>query len=111
MKLKEIKTVELIPTAPFNFDATLHKPDHFTSGDNYWEPGIRWQTWWLQGVNFGLKFANKGITDKPKVLVTIYASSQPGDELLESLIEEIKYRYNLELDLGNFYKQFSQDKD
>ena len=34
-------TVELFPKAPFNFDATMHKPDHFPSSDNEWEPGIR----------------------------------------------------------------------
>jgi hypothetical protein len=41
MKLRNIETIELEPTAPFNFDATFHKPDHFTSGDNYWESGVR----------------------------------------------------------------------
>lgn len=41
MKLRKLKTIELEPGAPFNFDPTFHKPDHFTSGDNYWEPGIR----------------------------------------------------------------------
>lgn len=39
------KTVEIKPTSPFAFDPTFHKPDHFTSGDNYWESGTRWQTW------------------------------------------------------------------
>lgn len=27
------------PVAPFNFDATFHKPAHFPSGDNFWELG------------------------------------------------------------------------
>ena len=111
MQLRKIEGVEIIPSVPFDFDSTFHKPDHFTSGDNDWEPGIRWQTWWLKGVNFGLKFENKGITDKPKVRITVYSFSKPGKELLDSLIKEIKYRYNLELDLGDFYQQFSQDKD
>ena len=56
MKLKRICQKELIPTAPFDFDSTFHKPDHFTSGDNYWEKGIRWQTWWWEGIDFGDKF-------------------------------------------------------
>jgi len=40
MKLKKIDSKEIIPLTPFDFDSTFHKPDHFTSGDNYWEPGV-----------------------------------------------------------------------
>ena len=39
--LKVKQTLELVPTAPFNFDATLHKPDHFPAADTTWEPGTR----------------------------------------------------------------------
>lgn len=110
MKIEQQAQIELKPTAPFNFDATFHKPDHFTSGDNEWQKGVRWQTWWWQGEKFGLKFENKGTVDKPKILVNVYAASKPAKRLLDSLIEEIKYRYNLYLDLIPFYKQFSKDK-
>ena len=27
--LEANRVVELVPKAPFNFDATMHKPDHF----------------------------------------------------------------------------------
>ncbi len=111
MEIKRVNQVILRPTAPFNFDATSHKPDHFTSGDNCWEKGVRWQTWRWQGKEFGLKFENKGTVEKPKILVTVYAASRSDKKLLDSLIEEIKYRYNLNLDLNGFYKQFSKDKD
>jgi len=30
MKLQKIETIELEPSAPFNFNPTFHKPDHFT---------------------------------------------------------------------------------
>ena len=55
MKLRKIAVLELAPTAPFQFDPTFHKPDHFTSGDNHWEPGVRWQTWRWAGECIGLK--------------------------------------------------------
>jgi len=45
IKLKLQKSLTIRPTKPFAFDPTFYKPDHFTSGDNYWESGIRWQTW------------------------------------------------------------------
>jgi len=110
MKLKKIKSVELTPKAPFNFDPTFHKPAHFPSGDNFWQPGIRWQTWFWQGKQLGLKFQNLGTVAKPKIRVDIYYQSKLTQEFISSLIKEIKYRYNLDLDLTDFYKHFKNDK-
>jgi len=110
MKLKKVQSVELRPLAPFNFDATFHKPDHFTSGDNKWLPGIRWQTWFWQGKQLGLKFINKGEIDIPKIQVDIYYTNKLDKDFIKSLTSEIEYRYNLQLDLSNFYKKFRNDK-
>lgn len=101
--------ITIRPTAPFLFDATFHKPDHFTSGDNLWQPGIRWQTWLQDGVPLGLKFENKGTTAKPRVRVAIYAAKNLRRDFIASLTEEIRYRYNLDLDLKPFYAQFKTD--
>src|SRR5512147_2399597 len=98
MKLRRIKTVEIKPTAPFSFDPTFHKPDHFTSGDNYWEPGVRWQTWAWSGRCLGLKFLNRGTLNDPRVEIDVYADRRLNDTLIASLVEEIQYRYNLQLD-------------
>jgi 3-methyladenine DNA glycosylase/8-oxoguanine DNA glycosylase len=110
MKLRKVKTVLLEPTVPFHFDSTFHKPDHFTSGDNDWQPGIRWQTWAWAGECFGLKFQNMGTVDEPKLEIDIYAGHPISDSTISSLIQEIKYRYNLELDLSGFYNAFRKDK-
>ena len=34
LTLRHWRTVELRPRAPFHFDSTMHKPDHFPSRDN-----------------------------------------------------------------------------
>ena len=109
MKLQKITTLELAPTAPFQFDSTFHKPDHFTSGDNHWEPGIRWQTWRWAGECFGLKFQDRGTISQPRLLVDVYTSHKVSEPTFTSLVEEIKYRYNLDLDLRDFYKAFRKD--
>lgn len=109
MNIKKIYTVEIIPTKPFNFDATFHKPDHFTSGDNYWEKGIRWQTWLWKGKSLGLKFINSGITESPRLTVEIYYTEKLTPKFINSLKKEIKYRYNLDLDLKDFYRNFKND--
>lgn len=109
MKLRKIKSIEIEPTAPFSFDPTFHKPDHFTSGDNCWEPGIRWQTWSWSKERLGLKFQNQGTVSKPNLQVDIYADHKIADQGIASLVDEIKYRYNLGLDLTDFYKAFAKD--
>ncbi len=110
IKLKLQKTIKVRPTKPFNFDPTFHKPAHFTSGDNLWEPGIRWQTWNWKKVLLGLKFINKGGIFSPLIEVKIYSKKKLNKDFIDSLIEEIKYSYNLNLDLKDFYKKFKKDK-
>lgn len=110
MKLKFRKKLEIKPTKLFDFDSTFHKPDHFTSGDNLWEPGIRWQTWNWEKIPVGLKFINKGLILDPLIEVKIYAQKRLSKDFINSLIEEIKYSYNLNLDLKDFYKSFKNDK-
>jgi 3-methyladenine DNA glycosylase/8-oxoguanine DNA glycosylase len=110
MKLKKISSIEIIPTAPFAFDSTFHKPDHFTSGDNYWQPGIRWQTWNWQGKQLGLKFINAGSTEQPKIIVEINYQDILEDRFIRSLMDEIRYRYNLDLDLSDFYAELANDR-
>ena len=109
-KLKLVKTMIIYPKSPFHFDSTFHKPDHFTSGDNIWKTGIRWQTWFWQGKKLGLKFTNKGTLNKPKISVSVYCSKTLSEKYIASLKEEIIYRYNLNLDLKPFYKKLQNDR-
>ncbi len=110
IKLKLQKTTKVKPTKPFAFDPTFHKPGHFVSPDNYWEPGIRWQTWNWQGVPLGIKFINKGTISNPLIGIKIYGKEKLPEDFVSSLIEEIKYRYNLDLELKDFYKTFEKDR-
>jgi len=110
MKIKKVHSIELLPTAPFNFDATFHKPDHFTSGDNEWKKGIRWQTWYWEGKQLGLKFINKGTASKPKIQVDIFFTKKLDKAFIKSLSDEIEYRFNLRLKPDGFYSQFKNDK-
>jgi hypothetical protein len=104
MQLRKIKTLEIVPTAPFYFDPTFFKPDHFTSGDSHWEPGTRWQTWSWEGEHLGLKFRNQGSISKPRLQIDVYGGHKMADQVITSLADEIRYRYNLDLNLSDFYK-------
>jgi len=109
-KLKLLKSIKISPTKPFDFDSTFHKPDHFTSGDNLWEKGIRWQTWNWQGEKLGIKFINRGTTANPLVEIKIYTKKKYSKDFIDSLVDETKYLYNLDFDLKPFYQKFKNDK-
>lgn len=106
MKLTHKVTRELRPTTPFNFDASFHKPAHFQTGDNIWEPGMRWQTFWWHDKNLGVTFKSLDQT----VSMEIYSEEKLGPDFIDGFAEEICYRYCLDLDLSEFYKKFSKDK-
>ncbi|MCP4355086.1 MAG: hypothetical protein GY793_05530 [Proteobacteria bacterium] len=110
-KLKLQKTVEIVPASPFQFDSTFHKPDHFETPDNYYESGLKWQTFNWQNNHIGVKFENAGSIDFPKIIINIYSDKKLLDGYIESFVTEITYRYNLNYDLSDFYSQFKNDKD
>jgi len=58
----------------------------------------------------GLKFINQGTVDKPKITIEIYSDREVKEKEVALLVDEIKYRYNLQLDLTDFYNQFKNDK-
>lgn len=101
-------TVELTPTAPFLFDATFHKPDHFPSADTTWEQGVRWQTMRWLGLRLGLVFRNQGTVDAPCLALEVWAQEPLPQAGRAAMVTEIRYRYNFDLDLAPFQEQFSQ---
>ncbi len=100
----------LTPKKPYNFDANFHKPSHFPSSDNLWKKGKYWISMLWKGRELGLKFENKGITNKPKIKLNVYSQKPLPKNFIESLIPEIKWRFNFDSDISNFYKNFKEDK-
>jgi len=109
MSLECKRVIEIVPTAPFNFDATFHKPDHFPSSDNAWQPGVRWQTMLWQGERLGLVFENRGTVAKPRVRLAVWSREKLDRAFVDGLVAEIIYRYNLQLDLIEFNQRFRDD--
>jgi hypothetical protein len=106
ISLRTKYVLEHSPKAPFNFDATMHKPDHFPSRDNEWQPCIRWQTMLWKGEALGLKLENQGTIEQPRLTVSIWSEGELTQNFLDSLTAEINYRYNLQTDLSAFNQRF-----
>ena len=97
-RLLEVATLDVVPTQPFAFDATFHKPDHFPSQDTAWEPGVRWQTLRLGDQSVGLRIEDA----TPNVRVHVWARGRVSGQLLGTVAEELPWRANLRLDLADF---------
>lgn len=98
------------PKNPYNFDANFHKPSHFPSSDNIWEEGKYWITMIWKEQELGLKFENKGTINKPKIKLNIYSQKPLSKQFIESLIPEIRWRFNFDSDISYFCKKFKNDK-
>jgi hypothetical protein len=109
MILRTRAPIQLVPAAPFNFDATLHKPDHFPSADNVWQPGIRWQTMRWQGRPLGLKFEAQGTLEQPGISLSIWSEEELTPAFLSGLVHEINARHHFDLDLTAFNQRFADD--
>jgi 3-methyladenine DNA glycosylase/8-oxoguanine DNA glycosylase len=109
IKLNHKETFSLTPKAPYNFDANHHKPSHFPSSDDFWEKGNHWISMLWKGQELGLKFENTGTIDKPQVKLTIYSQKVLSQDYLDSLIPEIRWRFNFDSDISEFCETYKND--
>ncbi len=107
--LSRCYSLELSPVAPFNFDATLHDPSHFPTGDLEWQPGTLWRTMLWEGRPLGLKFENQGTVARPRLALSVWSGRELSPAFLERLAREIVYRYSLDLDLADFNAKAHRD--
>lgn len=108
--LKDKKEFLIFPTAPFHFDGTFHKPSHFPDKLDDWEPGTYWQAIRIDKRVFGLRIENKGTTQEPKIKVSVFYDKTISDKEIESIKEEIIWRFDLNADLREFNKLAKSDK-
>ena len=110
MMLDASYVLELQPSAPFHFDGTLHKPSHFPSGDNAWQPGTLWTTRRFADDLLGLKLENAGTVDVPRVRLTIFAERPLAAGEIAAVGDEVAYDYDLHADLSAFNELLERDE-
>jgi len=110
IELQNKTTMELQPIPPYNFDGNFHKPSHFPSSDNIWEKGKHWITMIWDGQELGLKFENIGTISRPKIGVNIYSRKTLSKKFIGSLLPEIRWRFNFDLDISEFCEKFKDDR-
>lgn len=103
-------TFTIIPKSPYYFDANFHKPSHFPSSDNIWKEGKYWISILWKNQKLGLKFENLGTIEKSKIKITVYSEKNLSREFINDLMPEIKWRFNFDSDISEFYKKYSEDE-
>jgi len=101
---------EVKPKAPFNFDATVHKPSHFPAPVEDYQEGVYWRTMRVGDKVLGLKMSNKGSVDAPWVSLTFYSKKPLSEMKQNQLVNEVKWRYDFDGDLSEFTRKFERDK-
>lgn len=107
--LSSKQAIEIFPRPPYNFNATVYKPSHYSSSDNYYEKNKYWITMLWEGKKLGLKLEDKGSINKPKIKVTIFSKQRLNKGFLKSIKPEIEYRFNTNSDISEFIKKFKND--
>jgi len=110
IQLKHKTVTHLAPVAPYNFDATIHKPSHFPSSDNEWEKGKYWITMRWKGQYLGLKLENEGTVAKPKLKLNVFSKKLLTKNFIINLTPEIEWRFNLESNISEFSNKYRNDK-
>lgn len=108
--LKNKKEFYIFPTTPFHFNGTFHKPSHFPDKLDDWEPGKYWQVIRVGKKLFGLKIENKENKLKPKIKVSVFHNGTVSNRELETIKQEIIWRFDLNADLKEFNKLAKNDK-
>jgi 3-methyladenine DNA glycosylase/8-oxoguanine DNA glycosylase len=100
----------LKPKPPFHFAGTVHNPSHFPTPTEVYKRGKFWQAVRILGIPLGFKLENQGSVERPKIRLTLYSEKPLNKGQIERIVDELRYRFELDLDLSNFYNKFAKDK-
>ncbi len=104
------RSCDLEPRPPYRFDANLHKPSHFPSSDNAWEPGTARVTMRWRHRRLGLRLEDRGTIDAPRVRLTVFSAADLPERFFLPLLREVAWRFNFDQDISAFSTRFRRDE-
>jgi 3-methyladenine DNA glycosylase/8-oxoguanine DNA glycosylase len=117
LSLGPVFTANLEPCPPFSFEATVHKPSHFPTPIEAFEPaapegGQRsyWQTLRWNDEPLGLRLIEAGCPETPAVDLTVFAKSPLADTTCAAIMSEVRRRFDLDADLAPFERRCGADR-
>jgi len=98
--------IELSYRKPFSFEKTFYNPSHFKTGLELYDNGIYYMSLNFKNTRLGLKFS---YTNKQLVL-NIFSKNVLEDRIIKDLIEEIHYRFTLNIDYSDFFSNYKNNR-
>src|SRR3990170_1334764 len=109
LALRPAFTARLHPRPPFNFEATVHKPSWFPAPVEDYQPlspaggpARFWQTLLWEGQPLGVRLMEAGSADDPAIDLTVFGQSPLAGETSAALVNEVRWRFDLDADLTEF---------
>lgn len=109
IKLNNCVECCIYPRLPFHFDATVHKPSHFPSSDNYYKKGEFCFTTYFLNQPIGIKMLKSGSIENPRVNISIYTENVLDKSNIDEIISEIVWRFDMDANLNDFFNSFNND--
>lgn len=100
---------QIMPSTPFCFDGTFHKPSHFPSPDRNYQEGVYWQSMVFGKQRLGVKVVNQGAADNPGIQLSIYTQNSLPAAVYSQIVKEIEFRFDLKTDLSGFIEMGESD--
>lgn len=99
----------LRPAAPFDFATTVRKPSNFSTQCVASAPGQYWQTMRWQDRMLGVRMTDVSTPASPEVAVTVFSDEALPRRFVDELATELRWRFDLDADLTEFCRRFSDD--
>ena len=116
LALRPVFTARLHPRPPFNFEATVHKPSWFPAPVEDYQPlspaggpARFWQTLLWEGQPLGVRLMEAGSADDPAIELTVFGQSPLAGETSAALVNEVRWRFDLDADLTEFERLCGAD--
>src|SRR5216683_2149592 len=100
--LQKRATLQLRPNSPFHFDGTFYKPSHFPAPLQIWETGRFWQALRVGRRLLGVRIDDARTNSEPRLRVSVFDMRDVSQSDLDSLRNELAWRFDLEADLREF---------
>jgi 3-methyladenine DNA glycosylase/8-oxoguanine DNA glycosylase len=62
------------------------------------------------GQELGMKFENIGKVDQPRIRMRVFCQNLLSEEFIDGLINEVRWRFNFDSDISEFYHKFKDDE-
>lgn len=110
ISLKHKTLFVLKPLPPYNFDPTVFKPSYYPDPLSIYEPKKYWFATRFGNRIYGVKMENKGSTNKPRVLLSIFSRSKLSKNEFRGLLDELNFRFEFNRDISGFFEKFKNDR-